>query len=383
MSKQLKRRRQIAVKIEGTEGTAETLAAADVIQVREPTYKPNVPFYQRNIARATLTPLQALPGIKTGTLSFGVELKGSGAASTAPEYDAVLQACGLLPTTEAKLTVGAVASGPFQAGERVTGGTSGAIGIVLFDLANGETDLWVKVISGTFATEVITGSDSGASATSSAVSLTDGILYAPASGSTVPSVTAAAMVDGVRILLYGCRGTLTITGTAGEVLMAQVELSGVLGVPADVALFTGLSLDSTVPPVFLGVSMKLQDDYGAIFQALSINLGNNVTERPDASDTEGVLSYLITGRNPTMTVDPEMTTVASHDFVGKLRSGAAGRSEFSYGSTAGNRMRISMPNIQYSDFNDGDRNELAVADITCLLSGKDDDGEDEIFLLHY
>lgn len=66
------------------------------------------------------------------------------------------------------LNTGVVTSGPFVIGEKVTGGTSGAIGRVLaVDTSN--TSLVVNTESGTWVSgEVVTGTTSGASATTSA-----------------------------------------------------------------------------------------------------------------------------------------------------------------------------------------------------------------------
>ena len=67
-----------------------------------------------------------------------------------------------LVTSELNIAHGTVTSGPFQAGETITGGTSGATAKVD---AVGTGSLDVSIVSGTFqAAETITGGTSGASA---------------------------------------------------------------------------------------------------------------------------------------------------------------------------------------------------------------------------
>ena len=81
------------------------------------------------------------------------------AGQAALERGAVL---GLITESELKIVHGTVTSGPFQAAETVTGGTSGATGVVV-QVNSGSIE--VKTVSGTFAAEeTITGGTSGASA---------------------------------------------------------------------------------------------------------------------------------------------------------------------------------------------------------------------------
>jgi hypothetical protein len=49
------------------------------------------------------------------------------------------------------IDIGAVTGGPFVAGEQISGGTSGALGTVLLNAANGDPVILYKVQSGTFA----------------------------------------------------------------------------------------------------------------------------------------------------------------------------------------------------------------------------------------
>ncbi len=387
MAKMLTRLRAVAAKIEAAEGVAESLSASDAsFDVYEPRFNPNVPYFKRDPARSSLSPLPGLPGPKAGAITFGVEVKGSGAAATAPGFSKLLRACGMIEIDPWKLSKpGGDWSGAFTAGERVTQATSGAIGIVMFATAATE-DLWVIPVSGTFDnTNTVTGAESSSAGIPSAAAQSVAIGWRPGSGSTVPSLTIGGYFDGIRHVLRGARGNVTLAAVRGEVVRLNFEFTGIYDPTTDVALISA-SPDSTIPPVALGMALKLQGGYDAIFQQLSINLQNQVVERENASKAVGIESFLITGRAPQMTVDPEQELVATHDFYGKLRAGTQGRMEFQVADptpVAGNRFRIGAPATQYVQVSDDDRTAKSVAGLTMDLTSKDTAGNDELVLLSY
>lgn len=99
----LKRRSQIAAKIESVEGVAEALAAENAFLVFEPTADPDIARYKRDPARENLGQLESLPGERQGKISFTCELAGSGTAGTAPAWGKLMKACGygetIIPVT--------------------------------------------------------------------------------------------------------------------------------------------------------------------------------------------------------------------------------------------------------------------------------------------
>ncbi|MGH7260868.1 MAG: hypothetical protein ACREI9_09325 [Nitrospiraceae bacterium] len=91
----LTRRAVLAAKIEAVEGTAETLAAGDAnFLVTDPKWEPDIPMFQRQNVDGSLSSFVAVPGTQRAVISFKVELKGSGAAGTAPALGKLLKACG-------------------------------------------------------------------------------------------------------------------------------------------------------------------------------------------------------------------------------------------------------------------------------------------------
>jgi hypothetical protein len=118
---------QIAVEIEADEGTAETLAAADVILAFEPKFTPGIDMHKRSPGRANLSAYPSLPGNRQGRISFGCELTGTASAGDALHFTDALQACGVLETlavdtsatyTPASDSIPSVTVGMFRDGKR-------------------------------------------------------------------------------------------------------------------------------------------------------------------------------------------------------------------------------------------------------------------------
>jgi hypothetical protein len=101
----LEAKTQLAIKLEDEEGTAETLAAADAILHANGKFTPDTPMYQRPMRSSSLSPFSSVPGARSATIEFDIELKGSGAAGTAPEWAAALLGCGFAEDVSAEVSV--------------------------------------------------------------------------------------------------------------------------------------------------------------------------------------------------------------------------------------------------------------------------------------
>jgi hypothetical protein len=101
----IKKRAQLACKAEATEGTFETLAGADVIAVFNPSFKPNTEIGERPNVSSSLSRWASIAGARSAVVEFDVELKGSGAAGTAPALGKLLKCCGFGETVVASTSV--------------------------------------------------------------------------------------------------------------------------------------------------------------------------------------------------------------------------------------------------------------------------------------
>ena len=96
----------MAIKVEAVSGTPETLAAADAFRASDISIDDDVKMAARSgVKESSLSPLGDVAGPKIGKISFKIELKGSGAAGTAPEYGECLKAAGMSETIVAVTSV--------------------------------------------------------------------------------------------------------------------------------------------------------------------------------------------------------------------------------------------------------------------------------------
>lgn len=382
VGRMLTRRRQVAAKVETTEGAWNAPGAADAgFLAYDPKVRPSIPLFRRKPARSTLTSFPGVPGVQTKGFTFGADLVGSGVAATPPAFGTLLKGCGMKQLDPWKLTIGAITGGPFLAGERVTQATSGAVGIAVRRTATGTATFWLLPVSGTFnGTNVVTGATSGATATPSAAVQGVAVAYTFDSSPTSPSLSIAGYFDGILYSALGARGNVTFAFQAGQPGRINLEYNGVLRDTSDAALLTGISYPTKVPPTFLGVSLKL-NNVAIPFQAVSISARNQISERPDAGASPGVLSYLITDREPQLTIDPESTIKADFDFIGLMKAATRFPVEFELVDVAGNTFFFGAPAAQISALSDDDRSGLAVLGTTLDLVGLDDNGDDELVIL--
>lgn len=381
MSK-LVRKRQVVAKIEAIEGTAETLSASDAGFLVD--FMPKVNFdpqmYTRDPVRASFTKLGKLTGKRAAGFDFGMKLRGSGLVTAQPKFAPLIRACGFEVNALKQITIGAVTSGPFEHGETITGGTSGATGRVVIETADGTTILYFVSLSGSFQdAETITGGTSGASATSAAAPTDAGHEIKPVSNNFA-SLTMASYEDGVRKLLRGCRGSVKFSFPIGEPAGMEFAFMGVEAGVIDTALLSGIDYGDTVEPVVLNGQMSV-DGVSLNIGTLEIDMAVVLASRDKIDDEKGILSYMITDRNPTGSMNPEMLPVATHDFYTKWFNNEKMALDFSYGSTAGNRFRFYAPQVQYTKIDDADRDGLQLAQCSFDLTGTLTPGDDEITIL--
>lgn len=161
MGRILSNRQVVAAKIEVTEGTAETLAAADAnVQILEPAkWEPNISMFERKLLDVSYSNFKQIPGTRLATISFKVENKGSGTAGTAPALGKLFKACGLGETVVASTSVtyapvSALASVPtltvaiYQDGVRKQ--IRGARGNVKYSAKNGEPGMFEFTFLGVY-----------------------------------------------------------------------------------------------------------------------------------------------------------------------------------------------------------------------------------------
>jgi hypothetical protein len=306
-----KTKTQLAGKMEDAEGTAETLTGADAILISNPSFKPNTPPVERDNTSQTMSQFAAAMGSRSATIGFDVELKGSGTPGTPPEWGKFLQACGFAET------------------------------------------IFVSPAS---------------------------VVYLPTSTYCVspvslPSLTLALYMDGVRKMIWGARGDVSLKLQSGKFGVLSFTFTGADFSVEDVALLSsGVSYQATMPPVFANAGFSI-DSHAAVLSSIDIKMANTVTLRESANSPSGYLSAKVTGRKPALSFDPEMVSVATYDFYGKLRSNNEGALSCVLGATPGNIVTITAPKVQYAGLNPADRGGINTLGIDCRLNGNTGDDE--------
>jgi len=175
----------------------------------DPTCTREVSRYERNLARDSITMPHALSGTRRGRLTFSLEMTGQAAGTPdLPAWDIAMRACGMKSVATSRCSIGAITSGPFRHGETITfSGTGSGTATVLHDTYSGSAHLYFWNISSGASTPsgvTITGSSSGASATSSSTVADVGQSWYPVSkhtsqftySSMTGTVTAGMVVKG-------------------------------------------------------------------------------------------------------------------------------------------------------------------------------------------
>ncbi len=375
------RRRQLAAKIESEEGVLETFAAADGKTL---AFDPKVSFdaemFERNPVRPSISSLGQLSGKRPAGLTFRLEIRGSGTAATDPDWIKFLQACGFTASTLKTINIGAIAGGPFQHGETITGGISGAAGRVVFATVNGATKIYYVAV-GTIefqSGELLTGGTSAATATTSSTPSTVGREYKPIT-TGASSLSLGSYEDGILKQLKGCRGNAKFTFASGAPGLIDFDFKGVEAGIEDASFLSSISYESTKPPVLLDAALLL-GSYAARIGNIDFDLGMVLAAREDINDDRGILSFALTGRKVAGSINPEMDLVANYDFHSKLFNNTEAVLDFTLGSVAGNMFRFYIPKLQKTNIDDADRDGLQIAQIPFQANGSVT-GDDELTIV--
>lgn len=202
------------------------------------------------------------------------------------------------------------------------------------------------------------------------------VTYKPVS-SGHPSLTIGCYEDGVIKRIIGARGNVKFSGGKGQPVYADFEFSGAYDGVTDGAMLAP-TFEDTLPPVLLSANFSV-GAYAALINGFDIDMGNKLALRPSINTASGHYSAAITGRRPTGKIDPEMTLVATHDWYGRWKAGTLGALTIGdLGSVQYKKVKLTAPKLQYTGVADADRDGIAIADTSFLLSRNLGDDELEI-----
>lgn len=284
----------LLAKIESVYGTDPTpVATANTIAAlnSEINWSPNFERLSRMIADGSTSKVTGYNVQPTVSLSFTVEARGnyttgstdtdisSGAIAQAVEIDCLLRACDLAATYTAETT-------------------------------NGARDGYVT--------------------------------YKP----TTPdnegdSVTFYFYRNGKLHKVTGCKGTVKGNFEAGKIGKLEFTFSGIWNTPTDASIPGSITWLATKPPLFRS-STAVVGSWSPVFRTLTFDLGNNVVRRDNGNAATGVAGFVITGRNPKATIDPEAVIEATHPILGDLYASTSRTIAATLGSTVGNKINLTV-----------------------------------------
>ena len=200
--------------------------------------------------------------------------------------------------------------------------------------------------------------------------------YAPVSTGH-ESATIYYYQDGILHKITGARGTFSFALEAGGIGKFSFTFTGHDAGVADAGLATP-TYDSTSPPAAVGVAFSIAA-FAAVVNAFNFDMANGVSMPSNITSDDGYGEVIITGRDIAGSIDPEAVTVATHDFIGRWKSGTRGVMAVGpLGGAAGNRCTFNHPAAYYREISPGDREGLRIFDITYGAAESASGADDEI-----
>lgn len=395
-------RATLLAKVETTYNVdAAPSASTDALLVGNPEFNFDITQLERNIVRSDMSPLATVAGRKVARLSFTHEVRNNGNAvgTLPPRIAALLKACGFSQTqiTGAAGTIGTAAADPGNTGtisfaktvayagyvprvatiEATTGGGTGVAVVTVSAPAQGEIAAYsvtgivvtnatpIALPNGATVTPTIgTSLDVGDTWT---IALTPaGYEFEPVSDD-MDSATLHLNRDGVLHKMTGCRGSFSIQGTGGQYAQFNFTFTGSYVQPEDDAMPDPTY--ETTKPVQVELAQLTVGAYGEFAAAeFSMDMANDVQIREDINAANAYAGAVIVGRKPTFTMNPEAILEADHPVWANLASGAELVAGLKVGTVKGNVVAIDLPNMQYTNVQYGNRNNILTYDITCNLA---------------
>lgn len=204
------------------------------------------------------------------------------------------------------------------------------------------------------------------------------VTYKPLSDLSLhKSVTIGLRQGGNYRIAKGCRGTVSFTFNAGEIVKANFNMVGKIE-SESAAAAPAPSFEAGTPPPFLNAAFTIAGTEFPI-AVLTLDLANTLSIAPDPNEPDGFGAIRITARATRGTIDPEEQLISTKDFVGTLRTGTSQAIATGViGSTAGNRFALTVPLAYFRNVQYADREELIVTSIE--FGAEDTDGTNEFSL---
>jgi len=176
----------------------------------------------------------------------------------------------------------------------------------------------------------------------------------------------------------GCRGTFNIRLEAGGIAVLEFKFQGLYTALSDVSDPGNASYESTLPPVVESANFTINSVNSLVVQSMNIDIANEISQRDDINSSGGIKGFVITGRKPNGTFNPEAVLSATYDWWTDWVNANRRALSVVVGSADGNKCTISAPKVSIDAINEGEKNGIITDEIPFRLSI--DSGDDEIEL---
>ncbi len=178
--------------------------------------------------------------------------------------------------------------------------------------------------------------------------------------------------------ITGARGTVAFNLDAGKIATATFKLMGMYNAPADGANPAAATYESTLPPIVESSTLTLNSVSTLIAQSVKVDLNNDVVKRDDINSATGLKGFLITGRKPSGSVNPEAVLAATYNFHADWVAATARALSLVLGTAAGNKITVTAPKLVIEKIGQGDRAGIRTEELAFSLAGNA--GGDELVL---
>ena len=364
----LSRKRLMLCKSEASYGVDITPAGTDALLVRSLDVTPiEADVVSRDLIRNYLGNSDQLLAQTRVSISFQVEMAGSGAAATAPRFSSLLKACGMAETITAAAVTGSAVAGGANTITLAAGASAvddfynGMVISITSGTGNGHIGLITDYVGSTKVATVQASTATFVPGASSAYSIAANVGYLPVS-TGFSSATIYFNNDGVLHKITGARGTFTLTTGVGEIPTIDFQLTGIYNAPTDTAAPTTTYSDQATPVIFKAGNTSAFSilNYTACLQSLSFNVANETVYRELVGCTKEVM---ITNRAPAGECMIEAPTIAQKDFFTIANNDTTGTLTLLHGSTAGNRVTLLAPNVDITNPSYADQDGIQMLNI--------------------
>ncbi len=381
------RQSQILAKVETVSGSYEALTASEGgcrVHV-SPEVSLDMPLEDRPIARSSMTALGKLITTQAMGISFRTAVNTPDTVTSTLETKPFLEASSHTIVDMDGISIGVIAGGPFQRGETVTDDT-GYTGRVLRNAVTGDSFLYYEGTTTQLTTaEELTGGTSGATTTSQAAGAVYGHIIKPISDNQ-KTISMRKQEDGNYWAIAGAMSKLTFTAENSKPCYFDFAFMGPYYAHGAEAMTTGITYNTEKPPKFQGSVFSIDGVSTIVPKSVNFDANGDPVKREDANTaTTGIIAMYKADRGdgPKLTVNLELPAIGSLDILADMRGETAVKIAFNVGTTAGKSFAFFADYAQVESITYSDSDGIRTIDVTYVLTGAANSGDDEYEMIMY